>query len=426
MRGLRRPRIGRRLQLTAEGSPLEPRHLLSSVVVGHHSPIAARIHVKAPTAGAVPFDDQNPPFPYMPTVGLQNTPGDVMYQDTQAHKTFEIFNNTDQTVYPILEGEQKTYPTYDDQDPPGEYRVYVGFDGPNGYEFGLPAMSKIAVTVPMAIWDGGRLLITLGTGVTTQDFLQKTGPFYYDSSAKQYVEPIGNVTPIGKTGGTTAPGGVLLYHADPTLGQEAAGIGNDAPAQLIEFSIRDPSIPGLNPKGHKWEKEIDYDISYVDGMYLPAALEADGGTGGQRGYVGTLLPLNNDEDGQGENGHRLLRAGEELCEPTRPLRRFERPPRPVLAAVLSFADEYPGQPERADQAAGRSEYFQGEPRQWLVRHQPRHLDIRPGNRRFPGHQRRLRGQRAHQTLVLVVELLRDRRPPDDQEPGSRRSSRPLN
>ena len=35
-------------------------------------------------------------------------------------------------------------------------------------------------------------------------------------------------------------------------------------------------------------------------MYLPAALEADGGTGGQKGYVGTLLPLNNTKTAKGK------------------------------------------------------------------------------------------------------------------------------
>ena len=265
--------------------------MMSTIVVGKHSPITARINTHAHAAGAVPLVDAPSGFPNLPAgTFLQPAAKDVMFQNpTGAKKTFEIFNNTSQTIYPIIEGEQVTYPTYDNQDKPGEYREYVGFNGANGYEFGLPANSKISVPVPMAAWDSGRLLLVLNTQVTTDDFLSPTGPFYYNVNALQYVQATGSVKPVGKTGGTTAPGAVLLYHDAPPA-VTAVAIANDAPDQLLEYTIRGPSVP-VPDGAKKFRPEIDYDISYVDGMYLPAALEAVGGDTGQKGYVGSVLPV---------------------------------------------------------------------------------------------------------------------------------------
>ena len=59
------------------------------------------------------------------------------------------------------------------------------------------------------------------------------------------------------------------------------GPANDAPAQLAEFTMRDPILSKINPNIDKLKPNfgethalINYDVSYVDNMELPVAMEA--------------------------------------------------------------------------------------------------------------------------------------------------------
>jgi hypothetical protein len=226
----------------------------------------------------------------------------VMFQngvDTNV-KTVIIYNNSDSFVFPILEGENSAsknlnvpqpIPRYDQSETSlnpihidgwnEEYRVYVGYsDGGTNY-IGLAPHSSVTVPIPMAIWDSGRLNMVLDTQSTRDLFLQQVIPYTFFPSSNTYAESIS---------GFQAPGNVqnammLLYHSGTAL-----GITSDAASQLIEWTIRDPSIPEPEPIS------FDYDISYLDAMYLPVALEAVGGVNPQKkptqfGYVGTTLPF---------------------------------------------------------------------------------------------------------------------------------------
>ena len=107
------------------------------------------------------------------------------------------------------------------------------------------------------------------TPETAQTFLSSGLPFNYSPSAATCVEPI--------------PGtdGVLFLYHDAT----PKGIGADAPSQLVEWSVRDKSVtPDVGTS-------VDYDLSYLDHMYLPVAVEAIPGTGhpDKVGYIGTTL-----------------------------------------------------------------------------------------------------------------------------------------
>jgi hypothetical protein len=123
----------------------------------------------------------------------------------------------------------------------------------------------------MAIWDSGRMSLVTANATTSQYFLQNTNPFSYDSNALQYVQPLGK--------GNVA----LLYHAQVPL-----QLASDAPTQFIEWGIRDPSQPTNEPVS------FDYDLSYLDSLYLPVAVEAVAPKGqAPIGYVGTTNTLAN-------------------------------------------------------------------------------------------------------------------------------------
>ncbi len=98
-----------------------------------------------------------------------NLPNEI---NTQYEKTLTISNNSDQTIYPFLEGKNSRTPDPSDPmtaqssaparsdpyDPANqEYRGYIGYTQ-NGVTYaGLPANSSITVVVPIAFWDGGRV-----------------------------------------------------------------------------------------------------------------------------------------------------------------------------------------------------------------------------------------------------------------------------
>ena len=63
----------------------------------------------------------------------------------------------------------------------------------------------------------------------------------------------------------------------------STGIIADAPSQLLEYTIRDQSMPAT-PTTH-FTNSVDYDISYINNLYLPVAMEADKAN---VGYIGTL------------------------------------------------------------------------------------------------------------------------------------------
>ena len=150
-----------------------------------------------------------------------------------------------------------------------EYRVYVGYSQGGTNYFGLLPGQSITVPIPQAIWDSGRLDIVADTPETAQTFLSSGLPFNYSPSAATNVEPI------------TGTDGVLFLYHDAT----PKGIGADAPSQLVEWSVRDKSVtPDVGTS-------VDYDLSYLDHMYLPVAVEANPGPGhpGKAGYIGTTL-----------------------------------------------------------------------------------------------------------------------------------------
>ena len=111
----------------------------------------------------VPFPTSPPPAQMLSQVLYDGATG-------QYAKTITITNNDPtQYLYAFLEGEDSrqavspyqgtgAFDPYDDPDQ--EYRGYIGYtDGTTDYA-GLPPLSTITITVPLAFWDSGRIIFS--------------------------------------------------------------------------------------------------------------------------------------------------------------------------------------------------------------------------------------------------------------------------
>jgi hypothetical protein len=181
-------------------------------------------------------------------------------------KTLTITNNTDKTVYPIIrDPNNPPYDPYDDTNK--EYRGYIGHKQGGKYYFGLKEGESIQVSVPLVFWNGGR--ISVGTD---GQYLTRSGlPASYDSNAQRSITD-------AETGGV-----VMWYRA-----QTPVDPVSDSEDQLAEFTIRDHYYLG-NPKitnrvtekgyGKIPDGEVvtlmNYNVSNVDNLYLPLAMEAN-------------------------------------------------------------------------------------------------------------------------------------------------------
>jgi hypothetical protein len=241
---------------------------------------AATEYLMPKTDGVQPFD----PHPAAPgsltrqflTYGVDSDGNHIPL------KTLRISNNTAQTVYPIMrdpnsattsikEG-RKTVGLYDPYDPINEeYRGYIGYEEGGKYYFGLKPGQSILVSVPLVLWNGARI----GVGTDGQ-YLTPSGipnPQNWDANGQRSI--------VGaETSGDTIPNGVVMwYRAD--IAQAPADDNED---QLAEWTIRDHGYlvnPQITTETYNEIPDgqlvtlMNWDVSNVDNLYLPLALEAN-------------------------------------------------------------------------------------------------------------------------------------------------------
>ena len=205
-------------------------------------------------------------------------------------KTIKFFNNTDHTIYPFLydanTGKSTAGGWYDPYDTGHEqnYRAYIGYQvtvaNTTTDYLGLLPGHQISLAVPLVFWDSGRAAIAtdpanfLPKSTDTSKKSDATNPFFFfyknnnGSPTARYVAP--------EPDSTNTEGIVMFYHgSDPTVGP-----GNDAPDQLVEFTFRDKIFltKANTPRNPIDDKAlvtlVNYDVSYVDHMILPVAMEA--------------------------------------------------------------------------------------------------------------------------------------------------------
>ena len=190
-------------------------------------------------------------------------------------KTLRITNNAVVTVYPFMRSPNTGTITidpkvavYDPYDPANkEYRGYIGYkDEQSGqYYFGLKSGQSILVSLPLVFWNGGR--IHVGTDSKYLTAAANPNPERYDPNARRAIAP------------AEANGVIMWYRAELAVGPT-----DDAEDQLAEWTIRDhaylsnPKIT-LKSNGEIPDNQLlnlmNYDVSNVDTLYLPLALEAN-------------------------------------------------------------------------------------------------------------------------------------------------------
>lgn len=256
---------------------------------------AADPAVRMPTGigGGMPDDlkqpfDQNPTDPNSLTRRFLKAFGKDPDENTVPLKTLRITNNTANTIYPIMRdpnsnklASDPAVGQYDPYDPPDkEYRGYIGYEEGGVYYFGLKPGASILVSIPLVFWNAAR--ISIGTDRRYLTPTGKPNPLQYDQFAYRSITK-------AETSNNTIPNGVVMWYRaltppDPKNPENTAEAPrDDSEDQLAEWTIRDhgylsnPQITAKT-KGEIPDNQlvtlINYDVSNVDNLYLPLAMEA--------------------------------------------------------------------------------------------------------------------------------------------------------
>jgi hypothetical protein len=256
---------------------------------------AAPTDPEVPKGSNTPLDQifWNGATPSNPTGAPLNPGGVTGITAAPTMKTITITNTTTKTIYPILRdantgqdpnNTNKNNPGnyYDPQDFHNqEYRAYVGYVQGGVEYLGLPAGATITIRVPVVFWDAENTYIaTDGKDLIPANPATESNPFRYDTSSSRGVSLSTDsnswVTSF-KINGAPATGLVMFYHATQPLTPSL-----DSPAQLTEFTIRDPYLnTGGTAPGKGWLTDpaqtsvlFNYDVSYVDNLTSSIAMEA--------------------------------------------------------------------------------------------------------------------------------------------------------
>jgi hypothetical protein len=235
---------------------------------------------------------------YTPGTQLTVTFDDHGHGGTGASATAQVSNLQTPEGNPIG-GLPGLAALYDQKDPfKNTYRGYIGEWDPNyvdpnnhngpkgGIVAGLQPGHQVTIQVPLVFWDGGRVYFAdngapFSSANDPGNPLNKSAAqWHYDPTVATYVvgPDANNQTPLyganfsdPATGDGNPNGPVMWYH--DTSG--AFDFGHDAAAQLTEWTIRDPLQTRWAPNMSTAEVQtlINYDVSYVDNLSLPAAME---------------------------------------------------------------------------------------------------------------------------------------------------------
>jgi hypothetical protein len=287
--GRRLERASSRLRMTAEVVPLEERCLLSSATP--LIPLPGNNVASPSDVMDYNYNGQGP-GPKIPLIEM----------------TF--VNNTIRTVFPILyDSNTDANPAkpstdlYDPIDPASEsYRGYVGFSSGGQNYVGLPPGKTITINVPLVFWDAGRVAIAANGADMFPATTGTPNPYNF-----YFTDPLSGLTTVRYTvpAQSSNDNGVVMWYHDPTPPTAANPAGNpqipaeDAPTQLTEMTIRVKSVLSQFPNVPSSQDVnlINYDVSYVDSMVLPVAMEAAnvpvGNTGKSApyGWIGANMTL---------------------------------------------------------------------------------------------------------------------------------------
>src|SRR5262249_26761636 len=140
--------------------------------------------------------------------------------------------------------------------------------------------------VPIAFWDGGRLYfatngpVPLSSASDPGNPLQNNTEWFYDPAKPSYLVAPTDLKPTPLYGANfqdpvtqyANPNAVVLWYHDPV---KANDFGFGTPAQLTEMTFRDPKQPFIasDMPAREVDTIINYDVSYVDSLAMPASME---------------------------------------------------------------------------------------------------------------------------------------------------------
>lgn len=207
--------------------------------------------------------------PLMPIATTPNL-GDVFFigddkDPAPPPKSITITNNTGETIFPILRDANTGAIDgvfYDPRDNHNqEYRGYIGYEENGTKYLGLPAHETITINVPLVFWDGANVYLATDGRDLVPATPQAPNPFEYNPGSVRAITPA-----------VSGNDGLVMWYT--VKGDLAHTPTPDAPAQLTEFTIRDPYLARFNVPSTQTIRLINYDVSYVDSNVLSVAMEA--------------------------------------------------------------------------------------------------------------------------------------------------------
>src|SRR5262249_36793199 len=166
---------------------------------------------------------------------------------------------------------------YDALDPYNQgYRGYIGEQVGNQVNLGLQPHHQVTLQVPLVFWDSGRLMFIDGGPNGVQSLNDPFNPlnpasdvWNFEEAAKSFIVNADLADPA-RANSANPNGRVMWYHA-----LAPKDFGTAAPAQLSEWSFRDPNQAGFAPNIF-WDQLLavnNYDVSYVDNLTFPVVME---------------------------------------------------------------------------------------------------------------------------------------------------------
>jgi hypothetical protein len=183
------------------------------------------------------------------------------------------------------------------------YRGYIGEvdpNNPNQVDAGLQPYHQVTVQLPLVFWDGARIFFASNGSKPLQSEsdpgnpIQNSDLWKFNPQAPAYL-PLPNMPYSATfadpaTGISNANGRVLWYHDSNGSFTGPHGFADDAPGQLTELTIRDPMQVTWAPDMSQDQLDtpiLNYDVSYVDELGLPAMMETTDGYPATNPEIGT-------------------------------------------------------------------------------------------------------------------------------------------
>lgn len=214
-------------------------------------------------------------------------------------KIIKIYNNTDKTIYPLIETNTNSVDEWLQSyfglcrsnvfQHVHNYRIYVNaLDGvPQGKFVALkvPVFTKLTAGKDPVLgedkyinwWNGGRVKIYDNLLTYEQDYNKEKDPAHLFSTSITCADIPNNVC------------------QDVSVYEGLGALKDETPMQLTEYTFAGaPLKPGGNGLREWAIQDVDWDVSYVDSVYLPIAMGVMGNP--FIGYTGTVMKVENFRD----------------------------------------------------------------------------------------------------------------------------------